>query len=174
MFRVVLVACSGLILAACSSTPDWMPETPSWMSDTKMFSADAWSIKTGAQMETVRFESTPPGAEAKTSTGQACRTPCALALPGDKPVTVNFALNGYYPATEQIANFDMGDGTTALRPNPVLVELTQAPPPPAVKKPPPRRRTAAKPKPKPAPKPAPPAAVQQSSSPWPSPPASQR
>ena len=144
------------------------------MTDTKMFSADAWSLNSGAPMETVRFETTPPGAEAKTSTGQTCRTPCALALPGGKAVTVNFALNGYYPATEQIAKFDMGDGTTALRPNPVLVELTQAPPPPTVKKPP-RRRTAAKPKPKPAPKPAAPrpAAVQQSSSPWPAPPSQQ-
>ncbi len=168
MYRVIVVACCGVILAACSSTPDWMPEMPS-LTDSKMFSADAWSVNAGPVAETVRFETTPPGAEAKASTGQSCRTPCALALPGDGAVTMTFTLAGYYPVSEKIDKFDMGDGTTALRPNPVQIELTQAPPPPAPKKKRRVRRKVAKPKPAPAPKPAAAAPAPQSSSPWPTP-----
>ena len=40
------------------------------------------ALKPAPIMDTVRFESEPPGAEAKTSDGQTCRTPCALALAG--------------------------------------------------------------------------------------------
>ena len=56
-------------------------------------------------MDTVRFEFEPPGAEAKTSNGQTCRTPCALALPTATPLTVTFTLNGYQTATENLEPF---------------------------------------------------------------------
>ncbi len=102
----------GLFLAACESTGfQWgSPAT-----------------------ETVRFESEPPGAEAKVSNGQSCRTPCALALPGNAETTVNFSLAGYQPDTEKLELVSMGDGTSQLRPNPVVVELAPAAPPPKKK-----------------------------------------
>ena len=88
------------------------------------------ALKPAPIMDTVRFESEPPGAEAKTSNGQTCRTPCALALPTNAPLTVTFTLNGYQPETETIEPITMTGSPPALRPNPVLVELTPAPPPP--------------------------------------------
>jgi hypothetical protein len=160
MYRVIAIVCGGLALAACESNPDWMKS-----------SAFKWE----APLETVRFESEPPGAEAKTSNGQSCRTPCALALPGSTGLTVNFTLNGFQPDTEKLELVGMGDGTSQLRPNPVLVELTPAPPPPKPKKKAVhRKKTAAKPAPKPAPNPpaaaAPPPIAPQpqpATSPWP-------
>ncbi len=171
MYRVIAILCGGLLLAACESNSDSM-KTPDWMKTN--------AFKWDAPLETVRFESEPPGAEAKTSNGQSCRTPCALALPGKEGLTVNFTLSGYQPDTEKLELVGMGDGTSQLRPNPVLVALTPAPPP--KKKAVHRKKTAAKPASKPAPKPARAAAPapmapppQQSPSPWPSaPPAGSR
>ena len=127
-----MIVGGALALAACSSTPDWM-------------NLDA--LKPAPIMDTVRFESEPPGAEAKTSNGQTCRTPCALALPVNSPMTVTFTLNGYTPESENIEPISITGSPTQLRPNPVMVELTPAPPTPkSVKKPaPPKKKPAAKP-----------------------------
>ena len=163
MYRVIAIVSGGLALAACSSTPDWM-------------SLDA--LKPAPAMDTVRFESEPPGAEAKTSNGQTCRTPCALALPTGAPMAVTFTLNGYQPETENIEPVSSGIGTPELRPNPVQVELTPAPPQQKpVKKPAAtKKKAAAKPAAKPKAKtstartPAPTSAApsqQQAPAPWP-------
>jgi hypothetical protein len=104
------------------------------------------ALKPAPIMDTVRFESEPPGAEAKTSNGQTCRTPCALALPVNSPMTVTFTLNGYTPESENIEPIAMAGSPTQLRPNPVVVELTPAAPAPkAVKKPEPKKKPGAKP-----------------------------
>ncbi len=165
MYRVIAIVCGALALAACSSlggVGDWLKPAP--------------------VMETVRFESEPPGAEAKTSTGQSCRTPCALAMPASAPFAVAFTLNGYQPASEQVELVSAGDNTTHLQPNPVVVQLaaTAPPPKPKAKKRVVRRKVA--PKPKPAAPPPPPAAAakppppmmaapEQAPSPWPTAPA---
>jgi hypothetical protein len=164
MYRIVAFVIGGLALAACSSTPDW---------------ANLDALKPAPVMDTVRFESTPPGAEAKTSNGQTCRTPCALALPTSGPLTVTFSLNGYQPTAEDIEPISNNNGFAELRPNPVQVELTPAPPPlKPVKKPAASKKTSAKPATKPKPKPktsaAPataPRAQQQAPAPWPPAPA---
>lgn len=114
MYRVIAIAAAGLLLSGCGSTPDWMK-------------LDVDAFKPAPQTENVRFESEPPGAEAKTSTGQTCRTPCALAMPANAGFTVTFTLTGYQPETEKVDFLQMGDGTSQLRPNPVLVELIPAP-----------------------------------------------
>ena len=133
-------------------------------------------LKPAPAMDTVRFESEPPGAEAKTSTGQSCRTPCALALPVAAPLTVSFSLNGYQTETETVEPISAIGSPTQLRPNPVTVELTPAPPQPARK--PVAKKTSAKPagakpaaRPKPAAAaPAPSAAAPASqAAPWPTP-----
>jgi len=164
MYRIIAIVIGGLALAACSSTSDW---------------ANLDALKPAPVMDTVRFESTPPGAEAKTSNGQTCRTPCALALPTGAPLTVTFSLNGYQPAAEDIEPISNNNGIPELRPNPVQVELTPAPPlPKPVKKPAASKKTSAKPAVKPKPKPktsaAPataPQARQQAPAPWPPAPA---
>jgi hypothetical protein len=159
MYRVIVIVLGGLALAACSSTPDWM-------------NLDA--LKPAPVKDTVRFESDPPGAEAKTSDGQICRTPCALAVPTGGPLTVTFALNGYEPDSETIQPVSNNTGFPEMRPNPVQVDLTPAPPPPKpVKKPVAKKKTTAKPAVKPKPKATttapPPAASTQTAAPapWP-------
>jgi hypothetical protein len=130
-------------------------------------------LKPAPAMDTVRFESEPPGAEAKTSTGQTCRTPCALALPVSGPITVTFTLNGYSPETETLEPITAIGSPTNLRPNPVTVELTPAPQQPARRpaakktspKPPAAKKTSAKPA---AAAPAPAGSAPQAA-PWPAP-----
>jgi hypothetical protein len=119
MYRVFAVIGVALFLAGCSSDSDVFKNTDWFKSG---------SFRMEPVLETVRFESEPPGADAKTSTGQSCRTPCALALPGNKPFDVTFTLAGFQPDVEKVELFGIGDGTTQLRPNPVLAELTPLPP----------------------------------------------
>lgn len=169
MYRVLFVLSGGLLLAACSSTPDWM-------------SLD--SLKPAPITESIQFESEPAGATATLSTGQNCKTPCSVTVPADKPFNVTFTLAGYQPDTEQVEAVAM-DGTVKLRPNPVLAELIPAPqaPKPAPKKPAKKKTSAAKPKaaPKPAttaaapaPAPATSASAPAASSSWPAPPTQQQ
>jgi hypothetical protein len=156
MYRVIAIVSGGLALAACSSMNlDFLKPAP--------------------VMETVQLESQPPGAEAKVSNGQTCRTPCALALPAGGPYTVTFTLGGYQQEAEQIQLVSMGDNTSRLEPNPVLVTLNPAAPAPAKKRPAPKKRVA-KPAAKPAPANAapPPAEPPASASPWPASPPQQR
>ena len=173
MYRVFAAIGVALTLAACSSSSD-------------LGSLDVF--KSGPMLDTVRLESEPPGADAKASNGQTCKTPCALALPVDQPMTVTFSLSGYETQTEQLEVVNLAGTPPALRPNPVIAELTAAAAKPAAKKPakkPAAKKPAAK---KPAaakPAPAPAAAVAPapaapppsfappppaSSSPWPAPP----
>jgi outer membrane biosynthesis protein TonB len=168
MYRVFVVVGGALALAACSSTPDWL---------------NLDGLKPGPLLDTVSLESEPPGAEAKVSNGQTCRTPCALALPTDAALTVTFTLNGYQPEAEKLEVIETSGETPRLRPNPVVVELTPAPPPskPTKKKParkPAAKKPAAQPKPAaaatPAPAPMTAAPGQQAPSPWPTSPAPQR
>jgi hypothetical protein len=172
MKRVVVIAACGLSLAACSSLPSWMQfDLP----------------KPAPATTTMQFESEPAGADAQTSLGQSCRTPCALDVAANE-FSVTFSLPGYQPQTVPVRvvgspdntsdpnSTPQGEGGAAPRlvPNPVFVQLQPIAPP----KPPPKRRPAAKkkPAPKPAPRPAPtsmapaPAPAPAPASPWPPPP----
>ncbi len=164
MYRVIAIVCGGLALVACSSTPDWLSPN---------------ALKPQPILDTVRLESTPPGAEAKTSNGQTCLTPCALALPTETQLTVTFTLNGYLPDTESLDPISLTGTETKMEPNPIVVELAPAPPPPKAmlpvkKKPVAKKKVSAVKKPAAA-KPAPAAtaaepAPQPPASPWPAPP----
>ena|SRR6185312_7825121 len=140
MKQFVAIAACGLSLAACSSMPSWM------QLDT---------AKPAPAATTMQLESEPAGADARTSFGQSCRTPCSVAVTGTE-FTVSFSLPGYQPQTVPVRlvgpsedNRDpTAEGESAaprLVPNPVFVELQRAGPPPAA-----RKRTAAPPKKKPA------------------------
>jgi len=101
---------------------------------------------------TMQFESEPAGAEARTSNGQSCRTPCSLAV-GANEFTVSFSLPGYQPQTVPVkvvaSNETNPEGETStprLVPNPVFVELAPAGAPPPRR---PAPAAVAKPKPKP-------------------------
>ncbi len=70
MSRLIAVVAWGFMLAACSAT---MPNL------------NLDFMKSAPQAETLAIESEPPGAEAKTSLGQSCLTPCQLSVqPGSR------------------------------------------------------------------------------------------
>jgi hypothetical protein len=89
----------------------------------------------------VQLESTPPGADATTSLGPGCKTPCSVSLPApDAAFTVTFAMPKFQPATVQVqvirnpGDFDTPASTT-IEPSPVFAELKPAAPPPKTRKP---------------------------------------
>jgi PEGA domain len=113
MSRVIAVTACGFMLAACSTT---MPSLD--------------FMKSAPQAESLAIESEPPGAEAKTSLGQSCRTPCQLSVQPGSEFSVTLALSGYQPQTVSVR--PEAEGATAaprLAPNPVHVDLQAAAPP---------------------------------------------
>ena len=121
MSRVIAVMACGFMLAACSTT---MPSLD--------------FMKSAPQAESLAIESEPPGAEAKTSLGQSCRTPCQLSVQPGSEFSVTLALSGYQPQTVSVRP-EAGSPTAAaprLAPNPVHGDLQAVAPPkkPAAKK----------------------------------------
>lgn len=118
MMRFAAIAACGVALAACASGSD--------------------AFKTTVATATLQFESEPAGAEVKLSSGQTCRTPCALAVPATD-LTANFTLTGYQPVSVPVKVVPPdevrpdGEGETApptvrFSPSPVTAELTRAAP----------------------------------------------
>jgi hypothetical protein len=118
MRRLIVIAIAGASLSGCSSfsLSDYIKSTPP-------------SIQ-------VQLESNPPGAEAHTSLGPGCKTPCSVAVPApDSGFSVSYTLPKYQPATVQVNVIrSPGDYTspasTTTDPNPVVAELHLAAPPP--------------------------------------------
>lgn len=112
-----IVAC-GILLAGCSSSGDLM--------------------RTATPTVPLQFESEPAGAEVKTSGGQTCRTPCALAVPA-ADFQVTYSLNGYQPQTIAVKLLPPDDmraveaigappGSPRFDQNPVTAELVKVAP----------------------------------------------
>src|ERR1700675_3617027 len=80
--RIIAAVACGLALAACSMS---MPSFD--------------FFKSGPSTEVLRIESEPPGADARTSQGQTCRTPCELTVPTDSELAVTVQMTGYQPQT---------------------------------------------------------------------------
>jgi hypothetical protein len=115
MRRVVAMAITGTILAVglggCSSfSLDYFKSTPPTVQ--------------------VQLESNPPGADARTSLGPGCKTPCAVSVPApDTGFSVSYALPKFQPATVPVQVIhnpgDVGPGAEA-RPQVDAAEETQA------------------------------------------------
>jgi hypothetical protein len=118
MRRVIAIAAAGLSLAGCSSfSTDYFKSAPPTMQ--------------------VQIESNPPGADARTSLGQSCKTPCSvtLAVPEAGGFTVSYAMPRFQPATVPVQIIrEPGNlitaGTARPDPNPVVMELQPIGPPP--------------------------------------------
>jgi hypothetical protein len=122
MRRVVAMAITGTMVAVglggCSSfSLDYFKSTPPAVQ--------------------VQLESNPPGADARTSLGPGCKTPCAVSVPApDTGFSVSYSLPKFQPATVPVQVIrNPGDdagasGTTVTDPNPVYAELQPAGPPP--------------------------------------------
>ena len=121
--RVIAALGCGFALAACSMS---MPSLD--------------FLRPGPATQVLRIESEPPGADARTSQGQTCRTPCELTVPTDNELAVTVQMTGYQAQTLPV-RVDGRGGDSRLQPNPVYVELQPAAPvrparpaPPAPKK----------------------------------------
>jgi hypothetical protein len=81
MRHVIVVALAGASLAGCSSFSwDFLKPTPPTVQ--------------------VQLESIPSGADAKTSAGPGCKTPCQIAVPAaDAGFSVTFTMNKFQPVT---------------------------------------------------------------------------
>ena len=122
MRRIIAIAVAGAGLAGCSS-----------------LSLD--SFKPAPPMVKVALESAPPGADATTSLGPACKTPCSVDVPApDAGFSVTFTLPKFQPATVPVQVIrNPGDfaspPTTITDPSPVFAELRPVAPPPKARKP---------------------------------------
>jgi hypothetical protein len=121
MRRVIAIAAASLSLAGCSSfSMDYFKSAPPTMQ--------------------VQIESNPPGADARTSLGQTCKTPCSVTLPVPESggFTVSYAMARFQPATVPVQIIrEPGNlitaGTARPDPNPVVTELQPIGPPPRAK-----------------------------------------
>jgi len=117
MRRVIAIAFAAASLGGCSGM--------SWD-----------SLKPAPAMVDVRIESSPPGADAKTSLGPGCTTPCSVSVPApDTGFSVAFSMDKFLPQTVQVqVTRNSGVFNSAppivLDPNPVVGELQAAPPAP--------------------------------------------
>jgi hypothetical protein len=126
MRRFIVIAVAGVSLAGCSS-----------------FSPDAF--KPAPPKVTVELDSVPSGAEARTSQGQSCKTPCSVEVPAAEGFSVSYTLANYQPLTVPVqVTHQPGDLTspaiTTADPNPVVGELQPVAPAKPVRKKPRKRR----------------------------------
>jgi hypothetical protein len=144
----IAIAAAGLTLAGCSS-----------------FSFDAFRATPPTVQ--LQLDSVPSGADALTSLGPGCKTPCSVAVPvADAGFSVTYTLNKFQPVTVPVQVIHIpGDfstpASTTIDPNPVIAQLQPAGPPPRAvrkplrpKKPKPPKATAAAPAASPFPDPA--------------------
>jgi hypothetical protein len=109
MSRVIAVIACGFSVAACSVMPNLN------------------FFKRSETTEALRFESAPPGAEVKTSSGQSCLTPCELTVQANAEFTATFTLKPYKPQTITIRPETVaGADAPRLSPNPVYAEFHAA------------------------------------------------
>ena len=116
MHRVIAIAAAGFSLAGCSSfSTDYFKPTPPVMQ--------------------LQLESTPPGAEARTSLGPSCKTPCSVSVTvPEGGFSVSYTLNQFQPFTVPVqVSGSPGSfftpGTTRIDPNPVVAQLQPMVPP---------------------------------------------
>src|ERR1700757_3350237 len=93
MSRVALIITAatalGSVLAGCSDSSSSLPE---WLAPKQ----------SAPPLQTLHFQSEPPGANVRTAKGQTCQTPCSLAVSPESQ-SVTFEKDGSAPQTVQVA-----------------------------------------------------------------------
>lgn len=133
MRRLIVVIAASMALSGCAS-----------------FSSDMFgSFRSAPPPVTIQLESLPPGADAVTSLGPGCKTPCSVSVPATPNFTVTFSAPRFQPVTVPISVIvNPGDFTspasTTVDPNPVIAELPPLGPPPrrVLKRAPPKKQAA--------------------------------
>jgi hypothetical protein len=94
------------------------------------------AFKSTPKIVPLRVESTPPGADATSSLGATCKTPCSLDVPDTADsFSVSFALPKYQPLTVPVQvshperSLFSSEPAIVLDPNPVVGELQPEAPP---------------------------------------------
>ena len=111
---VVVAAVAGVSLTGCSSALS--------------------SNSSSEQLQTLKFESDPLGAEVHTAQGQTCKTPCELTVPSHEQLVI-ITKNNYVQQTVQVTLGPQPDHSfwenppPTLEPNPVRVVLQPVPKP---------------------------------------------
>jgi PEGA domain len=108
--RAFALLMCGLGMVACSSVPGLD------------------SLKPKPMTTVLLIQSNPAGAEARSSLGGTCRTPCTMAVGTAGDFTITLARDGYEPQTVSVhSTMSEGDYLTApspvLAPSPVYVTL---------------------------------------------------
>ena len=129
MRRVLFVVAAGAMLSGCAS-----------------FSMD--SFRSAPTPVTVQLDSVPPGADAVTSLGPGCKTPCSVAVPAENAFTVTFSAPKSQPVTVPVTVTRVpGDFTSAatvvVEPNPIVAELPPLGPVKRTRRPAAKKRPAA-------------------------------
>ena len=130
MRRIIMIAVAGASLGGCSS-----------------FSLDAF--KPTPPTLQVQLDSMPPGADARTSLGPGCKTPCSAAVQvPESGFSVTYTLDKFQPVTipVQVIRDPGNSSLITFDPNPVVAELQPAGPPPKAA----RKKVVTPKKPKPA------------------------
>jgi hypothetical protein len=122
MRRVIAIAATAASVAGCSSfSTDYFKPTPPTMQ--------------------IQLESMPPGAEARTSIGPSCKTPCAVTVVvPEGGFSVSYTLSQFQPVTIPVqVSGSPGSfftpGTTRIDPNPVVAQLQPILPPKSARPP---------------------------------------
>src|SRR6516162_9144447 len=111
---VVVAAVAGVLLTGCSSAVS--------------------SNSSSEQLQALKFESDPPGAEIHTPQGRTCKTPCELTVQTREQLVI-ITKNDYQPQTVQVTLGPKPDHSfwenppPTLAPNPVRVVLQPVPKP---------------------------------------------
>src|SRR5262249_15182998 len=122
MRRVIAIAVAGASLGTTLGTT---------LGGCSSFSVGDYFKSTPPTIQ-VQLESNPPGADAKTSLGPGCKTPCSVSVAApDTGFSVSYTLNKYQPANVPVQVIhnpgDLGGpGTTVTDPNPCIADLKPA------------------------------------------------
>lgn len=114
MRRVIAIALAAATLSGCSSFALFKSEPPK---------------------AKVQLESQPEGADAVTSVGPGCKTPCSVSIEApDTGFSVTYTLDKYQPITVPVQVARSGGGfmtpvTITTDPSPVFAQLQPVPPP---------------------------------------------